>query len=110
MQEQINLEYFKTMDLRVAEVLNAEKVAGTEKLLKLKINLGDEERIIVAGIAHQYSLEELIGKKIVVIKNLEPATIRGIKSEGMLLAASNPKGDISILTVLRDIEPGSKVS
>ncbi len=110
MNDLINIEYFKKMDLRVAEILEAEKVEGTDKLLKLKINIGDGERTLIAGIAHQYSPEEIIGKKIVVIKNLEPATIRGITSEGMLLAASNEKGEISLLTVLRDIEPGSKIS
>jgi methionyl-tRNA synthetase len=108
--EEIDLEYFKKIDLRVASVVNAQKVEGTDKLLKLDVSLGDETRTIVAGIAHQYSPEELIGKKIILIKNLKPAKIRGIISEGMLLAASNEKGEISVLTLLRDIEPGSKIS
>lgn len=108
--EEIDIEFFKKIDLRVAEVLNAEKVEGTDKLLKLQISLGDETRTIVAGIAHQYSPEELIGKKIIVIKNLKPAKIRGIVSQGMLLAASNDKGEISVLTLLRDVEAGSKIS
>ncbi len=110
MEELIDIEYFKKIDLRVAEVLNAEKVEGTDKLLKLEISLGSENRTIIAGVAHQYSPEELKGKKIVVIKNLKPATIRGITSQGMLLAASDEKGEISILTVSRDIAPGSRIS
>lgn len=108
--EEIDIEYFKKIDLRVAKILKAEKVEGTDKLLKLEISLGDENRIIVAGIAQQYSTDELVGKSIIVIKNLKPAKIRGIVSQGMLLAASNEKGEISILTPLRDIEAGSKIS
>ncbi len=110
MDDLIDIKYFKKMDLRVAEVLEAEKVENTDKLLRLKIDIGDEERTLVAGLALQYSPEELIGKKIIVIKNLEPATIRGITSQGMLLAASNNEGKISILTPLKDIEPGSRIS
>jgi methionyl-tRNA synthetase len=108
--EEIDINYFKKMELVVAQIISAEKIEGTDKLLKLQVSLGDENRTLVAGIAHQYSPDELIGKKIVVIKNLKPAKIRGIVSQGMLLAASNQKGEISILTPLKDIEPGSKIS
>ena len=95
----ITLEDFSKLDLRVAQILEAEKVEGADKLLKLQIDLGEEKRQIVAGIAERFSPTELIGKKIVVIVNLKPAKIRGIESNGMLLAA----GGGSILTPLQDV-------
>ena len=106
---EINLEDFQNIDLRVGEVVKAERVEGTKALLALRVNLGEEERTLVAGLANYYTPEELMGKKIVVLTNLKPANIRGIKSEGMLLAADDGKGAVSILTVDRDIAPGSKV-
>jgi len=108
MDELVDISDFSKIDLRIAEVKSAEKVEGADKLLRLTISLGDEERVIVAGIAKAYTPEALIGKKIVVVANLKPAKIRGIESKGMLLAAS--AGDeISILTPLKDIPAGSKV-
>ncbi len=85
--EPITFEEFKRMDLRVGEVVKAEKVPGTDKLVKLEVNIGTETRTMVAGVADVYSPEELEGKKLVVIVNLKPAVIRGIESQGMLLAA-----------------------
>jgi methionyl-tRNA synthetase len=106
---EIPFEEFSKIDFRVAEVKEAEKVKGADKLLKLKIDLGSEEREIVAGIAQAYSPEELIGKKIVVVTNLKPAKIRGIESKGMLLAAKD--GEIlSLVCVDKDVEKGSKIS
>ena len=75
------------MKMRIAEVKQAERIEGADKLLKLQISLGDEDRQIVAGIAQYYEPDSLIGKKIVVLANLEPAKIRGVVSNGMLLAA-----------------------
>jgi len=99
---------FAKLDLRVAKILAAEKVEGTDKLLKLKIDIG-EERQIVAGIARDYKPEELVGKSIIVVKNLEPAKIRGVESNGMLLAVSD--GDNIVLLVPdREVKAGSKVS
>ena len=83
----VTFDDFQKVDLRVAEVLAAEKVAGTDKLLKLRISLGDEERQIVAGIAQHYAPEQLVGRRIVVVANLRPVKIRGEESQGMLLAA-----------------------
>lgn len=83
----ISYEEFKKMDLRVAHVVKCEKVEGAQKLLKLQIDLGAEQRQIVAGVAETYKPEDLVGKKIVVIANLKPAVIRGVESNGMLLAA-----------------------
>lgn len=83
----ISIDDFMEMDLRTARVLSAERVEGTDKLMKMRVDIGDEERQIVAGIAQVYTPEELPGRKIIVVTNLEPATIRGVESQGMLLAA-----------------------
>ncbi len=106
--ELIDISDFAKIDLRVAEVKAAEKVEGADKLLKLQITIGSEERQIVAGIAKHYTPESLIGKKIVVITNLKPVKLRGIESNGMLLAASNAES-IVVLTPEKDISAGSKV-
>jgi methionine--tRNA ligase beta chain len=105
----ITLEEFKRVELRVAEVTAVERVAGTDRLLRLEADVGDGRRTMVAGLAPQYSPEDLIGQKIVVVANLEPATVRGIRSEGMLLAAIDASGDIALLTVNRDIANGAAV-
>ena len=104
----INIQDFAKLDLRVAQILTAEKIEGADKLLKLQIDLGTEQRQIVAGIALHYPPEELIGKKIIVVTNLEPAKIRGVESNGMLLAASTPE-TLSIITPARDIPVGARV-
>ncbi len=104
----VTYEDFKNLGLKTAEVLSAEKVEGADKLFKLQIKLGDEERQIVAGIAEHYSPEELIGKMIVVVSNLEPAKIRGVESKGMLLAASRKK-DLSLIVVDKEkVSSGKK--
>ncbi len=100
---------FQKIDLRVAEIVQAEKVEGADRLLKLQVDLGGEKRQVVAGIAQHYTPEELIGKKVVLVANLKPATIRGVESHGMLLAASDTQA-LSILTLDRPTLPtGSKV-
>lgn len=104
----IDIETFRQIDLRVARVLAAEKVKGADKLLKLKLDLGGEEREIVSGIAQYYQPEALVGKNIVVVANLKPAKIRGIESRGMLLAASNEAG-LVLVTTDGEIAPGSRV-
>lgn len=107
-EKKISFEEFQKLDLRIAKVLEAERVPGTDKLLKLKIDVGGgETRTIVAGIAQFYSPEELVGKCIVVVANLKPAKIRGIVSEGMLLAASGER--IVLITPEKDVAPGAKV-
>jgi len=106
--EYISFDEFKKMDLRVGEILEAEKVEGTDKLVKLVVDIGTEKRTMVAGVADVYSPEELQGKKIVVIVNLKPAVIRGIESQGMLLAAE-VEGKATIPFFDRDIQTGAKV-
>jgi methionyl-tRNA synthetase len=104
----ISIDDFGRVDLRVAVVETAERVPKADKLLKLQINLGDERRQIVAGIAREYTPEQMVGKKIVVVANLQPAQIRGIESRGMLLAAQKA-GRLRLVTVDGDIEPGATV-
>jgi methionyl-tRNA synthetase len=104
----VTFDDFKKLQLRVAQIEQAEKVEGADKLLKLQLKIGSESRQIIAGIAKHYQPEQLIGKKIIVIVNLEPAKIRGIESNGMLLAASKGK-DMVLLTVDTDIESGAKI-
>lgn len=105
------IEYadFARMELRTAIILEAEPVAGADKLLKLQVDCGGEKRQLVAGIAKHYSPEELTGRTIVIVANLKPARIRGVESNGMLLAASG--GDtMRLVTVDGELETGSKVS
>ena len=108
--ENITFDDFLKVDLRVAEIKACEDVEGADKLYKLTIDIG-EERTIVAGIKLYYSKEELVGKKIAVVANLEPRKLRGILSHGMLLAASNEdKSSVVLLTLDKDIPNGSKIS
>jgi len=104
----IGIDEFKRVDLRAAKILSAERVEKTEKLLKLQVEVGDEKRQIVAGIAQSYSPEDLVGKSIVLVANLEPAKIRGVESQGMLLATG--EGDkIALVTFDREVESGGRV-
>jgi methionyl-tRNA synthetase len=104
----ITFDQVMAVNLKTAVVLEAEKIEGADKLLKLQIDLGEEKRQLVAGIALHYKPEELVGKTIVVVANLKPAKLRGVKSEGMLLAASI--GDnLKLVTVEGDIGPGAAV-
>lgn len=105
----ITIDDFKKIDLRVAKVLAAESIPKSNKLLKLKISLGREERQVVAGIAQHYKPEELVGKKIIVVANLAPTTLMGNESQGMLLAASDDDGLLKIVTLDGDLQEGSKV-
>ncbi|MEN3184248.1 MAG: methionine--tRNA ligase subunit beta [Atribacterota bacterium] len=107
--QEIHLEDFQKIDLRVGEVVSAERVEGTRALMVLRVNLGEEERTLVAGLAPYYAPEEIVGKRVIVVANLEPAVIRGIKSQGMLLAADDGQGNVSLVTVDRSIAPGSRV-
>ncbi|MHA1671033.1 MAG: methionine--tRNA ligase [Promethearchaeota archaeon] len=106
--ELVSYEYFKKLDIRVALVEEIEKVPKADKLYKLSIDLGNEKRTLVAGLAEHYKVDELKGKKIVILANLEPRKLRGIESQGMLLAAVD--GEIvSVLTPDKKIPPGAKI-
>lgn len=102
----IGIEDFSKIDLRVVEILAAEPVPKTDKLMKIQVSLGDEERTVVSGIAKHYKPEDLIGKHVVLVANLKPAKLRGVMSHGMLLAAS--KGD-ELQIVETTMPVGSKV-
>jgi methionyl-tRNA synthetase len=105
----ITIDQFRQVELRVAEVLSAERVQGADKLLRLTVSLGDEKRQIVAGIAQHYQVEELVGKQIIIAYNLRPAVIRGTESRGMLLAAKDDE-TLAVLTVDRKVKNGSPIS
>ena len=105
---EITIDDFAKLDLRVATILTAERVPKTDKLMKLTVKIGEEERVIVSGIAKHYEAEQLIGKNVIVIANLKPAKLRGIESRGMLLAASDDEGRL-VLADVPDIKSGSVV-
>ena len=104
----ISIDQFQELDLRVAEVIAAERVPKADRLLKLQVDLGSEKRQVVAGIAAHYAPEDLIGKQIILVANLEPAKIRGIESQGMLLAAEGGK-ELVVATLEKQMPPGSQV-
>ncbi len=106
--ELIGIEDFAKIELKVGTVIAAERVEKSEKLIKLKVDIG-EERQIVAGIGKAYAPEDLIGKKIVVLVNLKPAKLMGIESQGMLLAATDSEGTLSVLTPEKDVKTGAKI-
>lgn len=94
--------------MRVAQIVAAERVPKTDKLMKLQVKIGEEERTIVSGIAQHYEAEQLIGRNVIVIANLKPAKLRGIESRGMLLAASDGNGNL-VLADAPGIASGSRV-
>jgi len=106
----IDFSDWEKLDLRVAEIKKVEDIEGADKLYKLTISLGDEERVICAGIKQHYSTKDLVGKKIIVIANLAPRKMKGIESKGMLLAASNEQDKVILLSLDKDITAGSKIS
>jgi methionine--tRNA ligase beta chain len=104
----INFEEFQKIDLRVGKIVESERVEGSEKLLKLKVDLGVEKRQIVAGIGKFYQPEDLIGREIVVVVNLEPKILKGIESQGMLLAADF-EGKPVLLRPDAEVPAGTKI-
>ena len=105
---QITIDEFQKIQLKTAKVLSAERVPKSEKLLKLQVSLGTEQRQIVAGIGKRYEPDSLIGKTIVIVANLKPAKLMGIESQGMVLAAGDSEVR-GLATFLEDVEPGTKV-
>lgn len=104
----ISFEDFKKAELRIAKVITAERVEGSDKLLRLTVSLGEEERQIVAGIGKAYAPEALISKEIVIVTNLEPRKLMGLESQGMLLAASDD-GVPVLLVPDKDVRPGTGI-
>ena len=111
-EEKISYDDFAKLDLRVATIKKVEGIEGADKLLKLEIDLGEEKpRTLVAGIKKYYEKENLIGKQIIIVANLEPRKMKGIESNGMLLAAvSDDKSQVILLMPEKAISPGTKIS
>ncbi len=110
MSTRISYDEFAKLDIRIGKIVKAEHIKGSRKLLRLEVDIGEEIRQIVAGIAEVYKPEELIGRKVVVLVNLQPKTIFGVESQGMLLAA-DVNGKPYLLTVDKpeEVPPGAKV-
>lgn len=105
----ISFDEFQKIDLRIGRIVDADRVEGTDKLLKLMVDVGEEQpRQVVAGIAETFSPRELIGESVVLVANLQPTTIRGVESQGMILAAGGKK-PLALIVPDREVEPGEKV-
>jgi methionyl-tRNA synthetase len=109
LKPEISYDDFSKMDLRIATILTAERVPQTDKLLKLTLDTGNEQRTVVSGIAKDYEPEKIIGQKILLLANLAPRKIKGIESKGMILMAENSKGELSFVSPTKDSENGSTV-
>ncbi|MGH2400522.1 MAG: methionine--tRNA ligase subunit beta, partial [bacterium] len=105
----ISIDEFRKLDIRIAEVLEAKRVPNTDKLIEAKIDLGGEVRTIITGLIPQYQPEDLVGKRIVVLANLEPRRVRGVDSHGMLLAAEW-EGQVALLTVEKNAPKGARIT
>ena len=105
----ISIDEFKKIEIKVATVKHAEPHPNADRLMVLKVDLGSEERQLVAGIKAHYEADDLIGRQIVVVANLEPAKLRGVESQGMLLAASDEE-KIVLLSPDKSVSPGANVS
>lgn len=103
----VNIEDFSKLGLKIAKVISAEKVEGSDKLLKLQVSLGNEERQILAGIAKVYQPEQLINTEIVIVTNLETRLLMGLESQGMLLACQEDNGEPVLLRPEHEVSPGS---
>ena len=108
-KENIQFEDFMKMDIRVGKIIAAEKVAKTKKLMKLTVDTGIDQRTIVSGIAEHYTPEEVIGRQVSVLINLEPKPLKGIVSQGMILMAENADGTLSFVSPDKEVKPGSEV-
>jgi methionyl-tRNA synthetase len=105
----ISIDDFRTIELRVATITAAAPHPNADRLVVLTIDLGTEQRQLVAGIRAHYAPDTLVGKQIVVVANLQPATLRGVESQGMLLAASDSEGRLALVTPEKPIAPGAQV-
>lgn len=111
MSETISYEDFSKLELRVGQIMTAEKVDGSDKLVKLTVDVGDEApRTLVAGIGKVYSPDQLAGRKIIVLCNLAPKKLKGIESQGMLLAAGETSESLALLSPSHDMPVGTRVS
>ena len=109
-KETIEFDDFTKLDIRIGTILEAEKVAKTKKLLKLKVDVGIDTRIIVSGIAESFSPEEIIGQQVSVLVNLAPRKIRGVESQGMILMTDTPDGKLAFVEPTKEVKNGQQVS
>ncbi len=106
----IGMQDFQRLDLRVGQIRSAESIPGARRLLKVQVDLGQEQRTLVAGLAAYYQPQDLMGLKVIVGANMEPAMIRGVLSQGMMLGAGCSGGrDVALLTVNKDVANGTAV-
>jgi len=105
----VSFKQFQELDLRVGKVLAVDAVPGADKLYKLSVDVGEKKIDLVAGLKPYYKPEEMKGKKIIVVVNLDPVILKGVKSEGMLLATQDGPV-VSLITIDKDVKPGSKIS
>ena len=108
-KEEISFDDFEKLDLRVAKVLSCEEVKKSEKLLKFELDLGGEQRTILSGIKQWYTPGDMVGKNVIIIANLKPRKIMGIESKGMILSAVDNEDNLTALTTMEEIKPGSIV-
>lgn len=105
----ITIDDFAKLDLRVATVVEATNMDGSDKLLKLKVNDGDGVRQILSGIGKSYNPEELINKQVIIIANLEPRMMMGEESQGMILATGDDLTNITLISPIKEVEDGSRI-
>ena len=105
----ISYNDFKKVELKVGTVKSAEQHPDADKLLVLKVDIGEEERQLVAGLKKYYDPEQLVGKRVIIVANLEPAKLRGLESQGMVLAAEDDEDNVCLLTTDKEIKNGSEV-
>jgi methionyl-tRNA synthetase len=109
-EEYITIDDFEKIQLKLGKIIDCENHPKADKLLVLKIKIGEETRTVVSGIRKWYNPEDLIGKNVVVAYNLKPVKLRGIESKGMILAAQDSTGNLSLLTTLEELEDGASIS
>jgi len=107
---EIQYDDFAKLELKAGTVIACEKVAKADKLLKLEVDLGNEKRTIVSGIAQHYKTEDMVGKQVIVVTNLAPRKMKGIESQGMILTAEDKDGKLQLLKPENPVSPGSSVS
>jgi methionyl-tRNA synthetase len=106
---EITFEDFEKLEMRIVKILEAENIPKSKKLLKLKVDIGGEERSVVAGISESYEPEELIGKKVAMLINLKPRKVMGVESQAMILSAED-NGKFSVLIPHKNVKEGSEIS
>ncbi len=106
----MTFEEFQKADLRIGKIAAAERIEKSEKLLKLQVDIGSETRQILSGIAKTYAPEDLLGKQVVIIANLDPREMMGMTSQGMILAAHGAEGEPVLLSPWKEVEPGANIT